>query len=139
MKKTNTYGEFKRQQYRNNLQRYFGDSLKFVSDRDSKHIQYDPVQSEDIFVIRTSHVRIHNGRLILIVGAKKAVYLQPFQIKQAKDEQTNLSFFLVRVKRQFFKTYEFRQPFEGFLNSPDYDFDSLREVARSQTGTVVLK
>lgn len=110
------------------LQRFFGEDIKFVKDT---IVHFTHVIDNDNFIIVTSNLKEIKGNFVLMVGKNKAVYLKDWNATPIKNWNLGVDTFAVKLSRKYFKVYEFKSNFEEF-SGDDETFDSLLEIARQQ-------
>ncbi len=108
-----------------------------VHNKSSKYfIPETQVLDNDNIIVITDNVKVVKGNPVLVVGNNQAVYIKKIVgvgVKDAGGSYIGESY-AVRLNRQYFKPYTFKNDFEDMSFSTPDTFDSLKEVAKSQTG-----
>lgn len=94
------------------------------------------VQDDDHITLITNNVTAIKGKPVLIVDNNKAVYLRMCDIVGVGVKDADGNFVAeacaVKLNRQYFKVYTFRNDFEDFMMEKEETFDDLKEIAREQ-------
>lgn len=92
------------------------------------------VIDEDTIVIITKDIIVnpYKQTILFLVDNNKAVYLKPQNVKYVSNYFNGLNGYAVRLNRNFFKVYTFKNDFEGFSFDNESTFDELVEIAKSQ-------
>ena len=99
----------------------------------NKYFTFKHVLDNDNIIINTNNVRKIKDSLVLIVGNKEAVYLKDWQVRGVHNYSDICSnFYLVKLNRNYFKPYSFRNEFNDFCFDNTESFDDLMEYAREQ-------
>lgn len=97
--------------------------------------KYDSVIDKDNIVLRTNNIKTYDKhgetKYLLVVGNNQAVYLNDWQIKKGSN-QDDISTYFVKLNRNYFKPYTFRNGFDDFSFNKDDSFDDLLNVAKEQ-------
>lgn len=110
-----------------------------VKELDNGLFIYKPIFDEDNIILRTQAVKRHKGRLVLVVGTGKVIFLQDWQVRPVEVELNNSweKQFVVKLNRNYHKMYSIKEfeaiNFYGF----EFDFDACKEKAIAQEGTPV--
>ena len=87
----------------------------------------------DNIIINTNNVKKIKDSFVLIVGNREAVYLKDWQVRGVHNYSDICSnFYLVKLNRNYFKPYSFRNEFNDFCFDNTESFDDLMECAREQ-------
>ena len=105
-----------------------------------RFVTYKSILSDDEIILRTNNVSfIHVDQYsisdILIVDNKQYVYLKSWQklrVRYRDPEGNYKQTYLVKLNRNYFKTYHSKEPFPNISFQVADDFDSLYEHARLQ-------
>lgn len=129
-KKKNSYAEFMKERANRDREFFFGaGNFKKVS---NQYAEFKRVLDNDNVIIFTTNIRVINGNFVLIVGNNKAVYLKEWQLKIASSWDMDISGYVVKLNRNYFKPYTFRSEFNGVMFSKDETFDDIYEIAQEQ-------
>lgn len=111
--------------------RFFGEgNRKKVS---NKYYTYKHSIDNDNIIINTRNVITIGNSYVLIVGSNKAVYLKDWQVIEAHNwSELGDDFHIVKLNRNYFKTYTFKSDFTDFSFEKEETFDDLMVVAHKQ-------
>lgn len=93
------------------------------------------VTDNDHFLIFTNNVESIKGNPVLVVDNDKVVYLKDWNIAGAniRDKDGNVSeTYAVKLDRNYFKTYTFKNNIGDYSFDQQDTFDSLLSVAKQQ-------
>lgn len=128
--KKKTYSDYIKSLKQKNLEFFFGKSVKKVS---NKYFTFDHVIDNDNIIIVTNNIKLIKDSYVLIVGNNKAVYLKDWQVRPIRNYWEEVNAYAVKLNRNFFKTYTFRNNFDDFYFEKEETFDDLKEIASTQT------
>lgn len=107
---------------------FFG-NVRHVS---NKYFKYTHKVDEDNIIINTNNVRFVKGSPTLVVGNNDCVYLKEWNIKTAHNYDSELNFYVIKLSRQYFKTYTFGREFVNIDLPQTLSFDDLLRIAEEQ-------
>lgn len=111
--------------------RFFGTGNKVKET--NKYFTYKHFIDDNTVIINTNDVKEIKGNLVMIVGKNEAVYLKDWNVRFAHNFGDICDdFYIVKLQRQYFKTYTFKAPFEDFCFDAVQDFDKMVEIAKAQ-------
>lgn len=127
-----SFAEYAKAQAQKEQNRFFGEgNVRKVS---NQYFKFNHVLDVDTVIINTNNVRIIKDNPVLVVGACEAVYLKPWNVLKAHNfQELGDNFYLVKLSRQFFKTYTFKNQIDKNLCFDEVqDFDALSAIAKKQ-------
>lgn len=100
----------------------------------NKYYRIKHAINDNEIILNTNNVKMIKDNPVLITGNNQAVYLKNWQIREAHswDDDGADNFYLVKLNRQFFKPYTFRNDFYGYSFSQPDTFDELLKTAKEQ-------
>lgn len=109
----------------------------------NKYVTFNHVIDEDNIIIATNNIKAYYDKndelkVILMVGENKAVYLKDWQVRKgcAKvGSYSNSECYIVKLNRNYFKPYTFKNVFEGMSFEEKQTFDMLKAGALTQNET----
>lgn len=110
-----------------NINFFFGE----VHNISNKYFKFNHVEDEDNIRINTNNIKFIKGNPVLIVGNHEVVYLKDWQVRECHNFDNGCNFFVVKLNRNYFKTYTFKNPFDVDINGSQ-TFDDLKAVAEQQ-------
>lgn len=130
------YSDYLKSRSEKNLEYYLGQKPKYVS---NKYIKFNHVLDEDNILLATGNIKFlrycDDTKIILMVGNNKAIYVNPWQIRETRAEGGTIAGYLVKLNRKYFKVYTFKNDFEGMAFDGEQNFDSLKAIAKTQNET----
>lgn len=123
-----TYSEYMKSVKENNLTRFFGE----VEHKSNKYFTFNHYINENEAIIITSNVKYIKGNPVLIIANNKAVYLKDWLVKPVHNYFNDIYAYAVKLNRQYFKPYTFKNDFEDMCIETEYTFDDLLNVAKEQ-------
>lgn len=121
------YNEYIRKARHNELIRFFGEVRK----TSNKYFRFTHRIDNDNIAINTENVRFIKGSPVLVVGNSDCVYLKDWNVREAHNYENGMNFHVVKLSRQYFKTYTFRRGFD--VDIPQVQtFDDLVKIAEEQ-------
>lgn len=109
----------------------------------SQYFTFDHIIDNDNIIIITNNITSVNTKYgkspVLMVGNNKAVYLKEWQIRPVMNFADRMYSFAVKLNRNFFKIYTFKNDFDGMAFDKEFSFDDLKEIAETQNESVVKK
>lgn len=113
-----------------NLNTFFGEgNWKKVS---NKYYTFKRIIDDETITLVTNNIEIVKGSCALIVGRNKAVFLKDWQIVPIRNWNLQQNTYVVKLNKNFFKIYEFKNDFENFYIEKDNNFEDLCEIAKEQ-------
>ena len=116
------------------LKFFFGDVKKLSN----KYFEYNSIIDEDNIVLLTNNIKQIKDSFVLIVNNNQAVYLKDWQIREVHNYDLGINTYAVKLNRKYFRPYTFRFEFDGFDFEKADTFDSLAEIAETQTDPIAL-
>ena len=116
------------------LEFFFGKVTKLSN----RYFEYNSIIDEDNIIIITNNIKVIKGSYVLVVDNNKAVYLKDWQVKRVHNFYNNMSGYAVKLNRNYFKSYTFSFDFEDMAFDQEDTFDSLKELAATQTEEIAL-
>ena len=111
------YSDYLRKRKESSNDFYFGEgNWKKIS---NQYIKYKSVLDENTIIIRTGNIKNIKGNFVLLVGNNKGVYLKEWQVRPFYNCPLDISGYLVKLSRDFFKIYTFKSDCEGYSFSKD--------------------
>ena len=123
-----TYSEYMKSVEENNLTRFFGE----VEHKSNKYFTFNHYINENEAIIITGNVKYIKGNPVLIIANNKAVYLKDWLVKPVHNYFNDIYAYAVKLNRQYFKPYTFKNDFEDMCIETEYTFDDLLNVAKEQ-------
>ena len=123
-----SYSEYVKKVFAEDKERFFGE----VKQLTNKYFTFNHIVDDDTIILITKNIITVKGNPVLVVGNNKAVYLKPWQIKSVHNYYDGFNADAVKLNRNYFKVYTFKNDFEGFSFDNDETFESLAEIAKSQ-------
>ena len=131
--KKNTLSDFFKKAKEKDLNFFFGENnYKHVS---NKYIQFKRFIDDNNIIIYTNNIMYVKGNPVLVVDNNKVVYLKDWQLKEASNYNNNLTGYLVKLNRNYFKAYTFKSEFDNFYFTKQDTFDDLVEISKQQDET----
>ena len=123
-----TYSEYMKGVKENNLTRFFGE----VEHKSNKYFTFNHYINDNEAIIITGNVKYIKGNPVLIIANNKAVYLKDWLVKPVHNYFNDIYAYAVKINRQYFKPYTFKNDFEDMCIETEYTFDDLLNVAKEQ-------
>ncbi len=133
-----TYSDLLKQKSKNELENFLEQE---PNKKSNKYITFNHVISEDKIILATNNIKFYmknnDCKIILVVGDNKAIYLKERQIRtgSVKLENEWPDCYFVKLDRNYFKPYTFKNDFEDMCFEKDRSFDDLKDIALSQNDT----
>lgn len=90
------------------------------------------VIDDDNIILMTSNIKAVKGKTVMVVGPNQAVYVNNIAGANIKNGNTLITnTYAVKVNRQKYKTYTFRNGFDDAPSKVE-SFDDLLKIAREQ-------
>lgn len=109
---------------------FFYGKIKKIS---NKYFTFNHVIDNDNIIIITGNVINVKGSYCLVVDNNKVVYLKDWQIRPVRNWNEGINAYAVKLNRNFFKKYTFKNSIDDFYIEKEYSFDDLKEIAKTQT------
>lgn len=123
------YSEYLERKKYNSILRFFGEGIEF----DNGYVKsFKHYKSDQEVIIITNNVIMINETPVLILGNNKGHYLKWFNIKKLKKFNSTITSYAIKINKEFFKIYEFKNNFEDFYFDNDVSFEDLIEIAKEQ-------
>lgn len=110
------------------LVKFFG-NVRHIS---NKYFRFTHRIDEDNIIINTNNVRFVKGSPVLAVGNNDGVYLKEWNVKTAHNRDSGMNFYVIKLSRQYFKTYTFGRAFKDVDIPQTLSFDDLLRIAEEQ-------
>lgn len=123
-----SYGEYIKSCKENELNKFFGEIRK----TSNKYFKFNRIIDNDNIIIVTNNVRFVKGNPVLLVDNNKVVYLKDWNIKAVRNYYNDIYGYAVKLSRQYFKVYTFRNDFDDVAFEKEESFDDLYNVAVAQ-------
>lgn len=126
-----SFGDYMKERAKKDDDFFFGAGNK--KHTSNKYFTYKHVLDENTIIINTKNIKQVKDSFVLIVDNNKAVYLKGWQIRAAHNwSELGDDLYIVKLSRNYFKTYTFNSRFENFCFDKEETFDDLVEVAKEQ-------
>lgn len=127
--KKSSFSAYVKKQKENDLRRFYGDALQWVS---NQYFTFTRRMDDDNVVILTNNIKEIRGSPVLVVGPNHAVYLKDWQIRRVRNYDEGIETFAVKLNRDYYKVYTFRSPFNDICVDTELSFDDLVAIAEAQ-------
>lgn len=109
--------------------RFFGT----VQHESQKYFYFDQCENRDsdTCIVMTNNIKVVKGNPVLVTGNNTAIYLKNWQFRLMESRE-GMTAFAVKVNKNYFKEYTFKNNFDGLSFEKKDTFESLREVAIEQ-------
>lgn len=125
------FSEFIKDCKKREMDFFFKAGWKKVS---NKYFEFKRVVNDDeIIIVSTNVVFWHNkGQYVMFVDNNKVVYLKDWQVRQVKSWDLGMNAYIVKLNRQYFKSYQLPFESEDLCFEKEETFDDLLKVAQEQ-------
>lgn len=124
-----SYSDYIKSVKNNQMSRFFNGGYEMKT---NKYFVFKHYIDDDNIIVVTANVRRVKDSLVLVVDDDKAVYLKDWQVCAIRNYDLGIYAYAVKLSRNYFKTYTFRNPFDDFAFDDPDTFDSLVSVAKEQ-------
>ena len=122
------FSEYIKEEKKKAIERFFGPIVK----RSNQYFTFKRVIDEDNFIIITNNIKTIRGSPVLIIGPHEAVFLKDWQVVPVKMNRGTVNADAVKLNRNYFKIYTFKDGFNEYGGDGVESFDSLLEIAKEQ-------
>lgn len=109
--------------------RFFGT----VQRESQKYFYFDQCENRDsdTCIVMTNNIKVVKGNPVLVTGNNTAIYLKNWQFRLMESRE-GMTAFAVKVNKNYFKEYTFKNNFDGLSFEKKDTFESLRQAAYEQ-------
>ena len=129
-KSKKTYSQYIKEMKIKDKEFFFGKSIKFKT---NTYFTIDHVIDDDNIIIITSNIKRVKDAYVLVVANNKCVFLKDWQIRPVHNYYKGIYAYAVKLNRNYFKTYTFKNDFYDIYIEKEHTFDILKNVAATQT------
>lgn len=128
------YSEYIKNMKDKDLEFFFGE----VTKKSNKYFTYNSIIDDDNIIIITNNIKDIKGNFVMLVDNNKGVYLKDWQVRPVHNFYNGMSGYAVKLNRKYFKPYTFRFDFEDMAFEKEETFDTIKEIAATQTEPIAL-
>lgn len=122
--------EWQKEKHKRELDRFFSGGIRKVS---NQYYKFNNYIDDDNVIVVTRNIKMIKGNPVMLIGNNKAVYLKDWQLKSVstwdKDYGTQDGF-AVKLNRNYYKPYTFRERFDGYYFNDDDELNSFDDVVK---------
>ena len=100
--------------------------------KSNQYYNFKRVLNENEIIIVTENVKIIKNNYVLVVDNNKVVYLKDWMVRPVRNYENNVYAYAIKLNRNFFKVYTFKNDFEDLYFEKEESFDDLLELAKEQ-------
>lgn len=115
----------------NEMNFLFNGGFKMVS---NKYFTFNRVINDDEIIIVTNNIKYWNNKdqYVLVIDNDKVVYLKSWQVAKVKNYDLGINSYVVKLNRNYFKSYQLGFKFDDMSFEKENSFDDLLKVAKAQ-------
>lgn len=101
----------------------------------NKYTTFKRVIDDNNILVVTDNLKIVKDSIVMMVDNNKAVYLKDWQVRKAFSWDAGVDSYVVKLNRNYFKTYTFKNDFKNVYLKKADTFDSLLADAKAHQKT----